>query len=136
MKRDNGFLPSVKTISGHSASVLDVKFSPDGQQIASASADGTIKNWQLRGYFSDTFQALGLMLMPSSLVEMVKLLSQGNSNKTIIIWDLTHNLTSKICEVDGCHWLKDYLQHNSRWNRVIVVFVTTFSVKIIKLKSS
>ncbi|BAY22869.1 WD-40 repeat-containing protein [Calothrix sp. NIES-2100] len=39
----------LKTFKGHSDSVTSVSFSPDGQAIASASGDGTIKLWSLEG---------------------------------------------------------------------------------------
>jgi WD40 repeat protein len=32
-------------LPGHTASIIDVRFSPDGQYIASGSADGTTKVW-------------------------------------------------------------------------------------------
>jgi len=34
-------------MSGHASWVLDVAFSPDGQQFASSSSDHTVKIWEL-----------------------------------------------------------------------------------------
>jgi ribosome assembly protein 4 len=38
--------PRIHTLRGHTGWVLGLAFSPDGQQIASASADGTVKIWK------------------------------------------------------------------------------------------
>jgi len=42
---------------GHQGSVLSVSFSPDGQQIATAAADGTARLWQV--YDLDGLMGLG-----------------------------------------------------------------------------
>ena len=39
----------LKTLTGHTAIILDVEFSPDGSKIASASADNTVKIWSKEG---------------------------------------------------------------------------------------
>ena len=47
--------PNLKALS-HSNWIYDVRFSPDGQQIASASIDGTIKLWSSSGFLKTTLK--------------------------------------------------------------------------------
>jgi WD40 repeat protein len=44
---DVGSGECVKTLSGHSESVLSVSFSPDGSLLASGSSDETVKVWNV-----------------------------------------------------------------------------------------
>jgi WD40 repeat protein len=44
-KVDDHWSPLLQTLEGHTGSVQSVVYSPDGQQLASASVDKTIRTW-------------------------------------------------------------------------------------------
>ena len=79
-----------KTLSGHSAGVAGLAFSPDGKYLASASADGTIKLWHveraqdiltLRGH-TGAVQCVAWSFDGQKLVS-------GGADGTVRIWDGT-----------------------------------------------
>lgn len=73
-------------LNGHTAAVLAVDFSPDGQQIATASVDGTVKIWQPDGTLINTLKG------HKALVRTIKFSPDGNiiasagDDKTIKFW--------------------------------------------------
>ena len=105
-----GFLATEMT--DHSDSLRAVSFSPDGQLIATASQDRSIKLWQSDG------KLLKTLFGHDGAVWQVNFRPQGNEivssseDKTVVIWDL-----EKINRLDlltyGCNWIQNYLQHNS-----------------------
>ncbi len=96
----------LNTLEGHSSAVSSVVFSPDGQRLASASYDKTIKLWDVA-----TGKAVQTLTGHSSGVSSVvfspdgQRLASASSDKTIIIWNLDLNKLVK----DGCGLLNNYL---------------------------
>lgn len=79
----------VSTLTGHSDSVWSVALSPDGQTLASGSADKTIKIWNL-----DTGQLRRTLAGNSDIIRSVtfspdgQTLASSSGNKTIKLWNL------------------------------------------------
>jgi WD40 repeat protein len=93
------------TFQGHQDQVLSVCFSPDGQAIASSSADYTIKVWSLSGEELHTFQGHQGWVRTVSFSPDGKTLASGSEDHTVILWnwDLDHLLQRSQA------WLGDYL---------------------------
>ena len=49
-------LTKVAELTGHTARVLHMAISPDGQTVASAAADETLRFWKLFGYGKDSMK--------------------------------------------------------------------------------
>nr|WP_293099089.1 CHAT domain-containing protein [Moorena sp. SIO3I6] len=83
----------LKTLEGHNNWVLDVSFSPDGQTLATASRDGTVKLWSQDGVLlrdipvkSDRLeenQVWGVSFSPDG-----KILATANEDRTVKLLSL------------------------------------------------
>ncbi|MGL5083769.1 MAG: hypothetical protein ACRC8A_19985 [Microcoleaceae cyanobacterium] len=109
------------TIGQHKGVIYKISFSPDGELLASASADGTIKIWDKKGVFLATLHE------GSDLIEWVGFNSKGelaaiDSANQVRIWkDLTRFKREEIESVDklietACQQIGDYLKYNVRNN--------------------
>jgi WD40 repeat protein len=96
----------VRTLTGHLSSVHSIAFSPDGQTLASGSADRTVKLWNL-----DSRVPRCSLSGHSSLINAVafspdgRILASGSWDHTIKRWNLeTKELIHTLCEHSG--WIK------------------------------
>ncbi|HAZ44920.1 MAG TPA: hypothetical protein DDW76_22515 [Cyanobacteria bacterium UBA11369] len=73
-------------LNGHTTAVMAVDFSPDGQQIATASVDGTIKLWKPDGSLINTLKGHKALVRTIKFSPDGKLLASAGDDKTIKLW--------------------------------------------------
>ena len=82
--------PTIKpqTLKGHRSRIWSVSFSPDGQTLASASADSTVKLWALNSTEPQTLEGHGSWVRSVSFSPDGKLLASASSDKTVKLWQV------------------------------------------------
>ena len=84
------FAGPINTPAGHTDTVYSVAFSPDGQTLASGSADGTIILWDTTtGQYKQTLTGHKRAVYSIAFSSDGKTLASGSWDKTIILWDTT-----------------------------------------------
>jgi WD40 repeat protein len=75
-------------LEGHGSYVNDVRFSPDGQTIVSASGDGRVKLWNLAGEELKTFKDTNDFLYRVSFSPDGQTIASAGHNGIIKLWSL------------------------------------------------
>ncbi|MEO0967983.1 MAG: WD40 repeat domain-containing protein [Cyanobacteria bacterium J06639_18] len=88
----------LQTFPGHKNKVTGVSISPDGQLIASASHDNTVKIWQRDRKLLRTFKEHGNKVNSVSFSPDGKLIASASDDKTVKVWKPDDHKVLKNCE--------------------------------------
>jgi len=78
------------TLTGHASAVISVTFSPDGQWLASASNDRTVKVWgATSGQEALTLKGHTGLVYSVAFSPDGKRLASAGIDKTVKVWDVT-----------------------------------------------
>ncbi|MBO3460402.1 nSTAND1 domain-containing NTPase [Aetokthonos hydrillicola] len=72
----------------HNATIRNIKFSPNGQIIASASVDETIKLWDLKGNLLNTLKGHKNIVNSVSFSPNGQILASASYDRTIKLWSI------------------------------------------------
>jgi WD40 repeat protein len=98
-------------LEGHNAEVNSVSFSADGQTIASASRDNTIKLWNREGKLLHTLEGHNAAVNSVSFSPDGQIIASASRDKTINLWNregkLRHTLEGHNAEVNSISFSPD-----------------------------
>jgi WD40 repeat protein len=102
----------LRTLKGHAQGVQGVSFSPDGEIIATASLDNTVKLWNKNGILLRTLTGHRGLVTKASFSSDGTFLVSASHDQTAILWNVKRILNTDPL-VFGCDWVRDYLRTNA-----------------------
>ncbi|KAI5477429.1 WD repeat protein, Prp8 binding protein [Pseudohyphozyma bogoriensis] len=89
IKRTSGLSAPIMCLKGHGKEILDIKFSPSGDSLASAAADRTILLWRVYGDCAN----YGILRLPKGSATSLAFHSEttlvaGSTDHTVFLYDL------------------------------------------------
>jgi len=101
-----------RTFKGHAQGVTRVSFSPDGEIVATASLDNTVKLWNSNGILLTTLAGHTGALTGVSFSPDGTFLVSASHDQTVILWNVKRILNTDPL-LFGCDWVRDYLRTNA-----------------------
>ena len=102
----------LRTLKGHAEAVMGVSFRPDGEIIATASLDNTVKLWNSNGILLTTLTGHRGVVTGVSFSPDGTFLVSASLDQTAILWNVKRILNTDPLAF-GCDWVRDYLRTNA-----------------------
>jgi WD40 repeat protein len=101
------------TLRGHEGEVNALVFTSNRQTIVTASEDMTIKLWNRKGEVLQTLGGHTAGVKSLSFNADGRLLASSDSLGNAILWNLDFDSSPEKLFMQGCNWVKDYLQNSA-----------------------
>jgi WD40 repeat protein len=96
----------------HNFSIISVDFNREGNLLATASEDETVKLWNLEGRLLNTFFGHIGGVLDATFSPDGKFIASSGKDGRVIIWNRDHKLEDVVKE--SCNWVRGYLENNTR----------------------
>ncbi|MEO0770704.1 MAG: AAA-like domain-containing protein, partial [Cyanobacteria bacterium J06649_4] len=93
-------------LTGHTAPVFDVEYSPNGQIIATVSGDNTLRLWGADGTTRTILEKHNASVGDLTFSPDGRMIATTSDDKTALLWDVEQALTLDLLAY-SCDWVRD-----------------------------